>query len=276
MRKLAIEGVGFYTTAPGTSYTNATICTGNTNVMRDCRRAIITDIWGDVQGTAAMIKLTAPELHDPTNGIVLYPVASVVTPLRDSFGDVVPPQTTVTVQMQGSATGGDIENGVMVVIYEDPPFGVPNFLTADELAFWGEKELSIPNTISTGTAGDWSGSEAINAEVDQFKANRYYALAGAITQVECAGIRYVGPDFGNLGFVIPGDPDAKVDTRSYPVQLSRRLAGPGGQRPTIPVINSANKSSTFISALQDENGADPIVNTRWILLRPDFDPNNLQ
>lgn len=271
MRKLAMEGLGFYTTAPGTSWTAATMCTGNPNVIRDCRRALVTDVWGDVQGSAAMIRITAPELHDPTNGILLYPAAGIVVPLRDSFGDVVPPQTTLSIAMQGSATASDIENGQVVILYEDPSFGVPNFLTADELAIWGEKEFDCPNTISTGTAGDYSGSEAINAEVDQFKANRYYALAGAITQAECCAIRYIGPDFGNLGVTVPGDPDAKVDTRSYFVNLSRRLG-----RPTIPLINSANKGATFISAQQDENGADPIVNSRWILLRPDFDPNTLQ
>lgn len=269
-RKLALEGIGFYTTAPSTTWTTATICTGNTNVIRDCRRARIADVWGDLQGTAGMIRITAPELHDPTNGILLYPTASVVVPLRDGFADIVPPQTTLAIAMQGSGTGGDIENGVLQAVYEDAPFGVPTFLTRAELDFWGEKEVDIVNTISTGTAGDWSGSEAINAEVDVFKANRHYALVGADTQVECAGIRYVGPDTGNLGVVVPGDPDAKQETRSYFIRLSERLG-----MPTIPVINSANKGATFISALQDENGADPIVNTRYILLRPDFDPNVL-
>jgi hypothetical protein len=48
-----------------------------------------------------------------------------------------------------------------------------------------------------------------------------------------------------------------LDTRengSYLVDLAKRTG-----LPLVPVFNSGNKSAVFLDALQDENGADPIV-----------------
>jgi hypothetical protein len=76
---------------------------------------------------------------------------------------------------------------------------------------------------------------------------------------------------GNLGVGGPGGATFKIDTRQYFIDLSLKYGITG-----IPVINSANKNATTIACHIDENGADPIVSTRWLLLDEAFNPNLLQ
>jgi hypothetical protein len=110
------------------------------------------------------------------------------------------------------------------------------------------------NTIATGVAGGWSGSEAINAEFPNFKANTDYALVGYIVSAECLAVRWLGSDTGNLGVGGPGWIERPDLTSEWFIQLSNRF-----DLPLIPVFNSSNQGAFLIDAAQDENGADVTV-----------------
>jgi hypothetical protein len=110
------------------------------------------------------------------------------------------------------------------------------------------------NSISTGTAGGWSGEEAINVEFDNFKANTDYALMGYLVSAECLAVRWRGSDTGNLGVGGPGTIDQRDLTARWFCTLSDEFG-----LPLIPVFNSANKSSILVDCAQDENGADVVV-----------------
>ena len=119
------------------------------------------------------------------------------------------------------------------------------------------------NTIATGTAGGWSGEEAINAEFDNFKAHTDYALMGYIVSAECLAVRWRGSDTGNLGVGGPGNIAPQFGTNNWFVDLSDRYG-----MPLIPVFNSANKSAILIDAAQDENGTDVTVTSIFAQLTP--------
>jgi hypothetical protein len=276
MRTGALEVVGGQVTAPSTTFTALTVNTGNTLTVRNSPRgAYLLDVWGNFQGTAGIVRITSPRLHDNVNGIYLRPKAATVVPLKSRYAQALVSQDTLAIEAQGSATGGDIEIVGFNWYYPDLPGSNGTFLHPGELATWGTGQImAFENTISTGTAGGWSGAEAVNAEQDQFKANRWYAILGYVVQVASGNkpgsIQYISPDFGNLGVGGPGDDTYKIETRNYFVNLSAEYGVP-----LIPCFNAANKGATTIAAHQDENGADPIVNTICALLKSEFDPNLL-
>src|SRR5574342_434300 len=133
---------------------------------------------------------------------------------------------------------------------------------------WGISQRIFPNdvltvelTIATGTAGGYSGSEAINVEFDQFHAGGQYALVGYTVDTECCSVGWRGADTGNLRIGGPGDETERELTGDWFVRLSRASG-----YPCIPVFSAENKGASAIDAVQDENGADVTVNSIFVEL----------
>jgi hypothetical protein len=171
------------------------------------------------------------------------------------------PQDTLTAQLAGSATAGDIETACLLLYYEDVPGAAGRFITPEDLKARGVNIIGVQNTLALGTAGGYSGSQAINTTNDQFKANTDYAMVGYVVDTECACVRWTCVDFGNLGIGGPGCDDFKDVTTNWFERLSL-----GTKLPMIPVFNAANKNNFLIDGAQDENGADVIVTTFFVEL----------
>jgi len=263
----ALEIIGVQATAPGATQAAFSAVTGNSLTIRDSVKPIWLSAIGQSRQAAGFLRVTSPLLHDAVQGIQMHaPIGQSVT-LWQGVQRLYA-QDTLVVQGTGSATAGDIEQAFLIVHYEELP-GVDAYLIDKrELISRGEDIYTSLNTLSTGTTGGWSGSEALSAEVDQFKANTDYALIGWVlgSTVAAGAIRYVGQDWGNLGVGGPGlitMPSAAHQTRDWFVQVSK-LTG----MPSIPVMNASNKSNTTVDALVDENGGDPIVSTIMVRLAP--------
>jgi hypothetical protein len=71
-----------------------------------------------------------------------------------------------------------------------------------------------------------------------------------------------GPDTGNVRIGVPGNDLDNEQAATFFAMLSRAY-----DEPMIPVINSGNKGSTYIGALQDENNASPVVSWYLALLK---------
>ncbi len=253
-----------FVTAPDTTLTNLTMATGNTLTVRGVdsnKKAMLISAWADNQ-TAGVLDVRSPRMHDNVVGWQSRVVASIVQPLYPlGFQQRLYPQDTLTVQLSGSATAGDIETASLLLYYEDVPGSAGRFITPKDLKLRGQNIIGVQNTLALGTAGGYSGSQAINTTNDQFKANTDYALVGYVCSAECATIRWNCVDFGNLAPGGPGCDDMKDVTVNWFERLSLAC-----DLPLIPVFNAANKNNFLIDGAQDENGTDVIVMSYFVEL----------
>jgi len=260
----ALEILAGFATAPSTTITALTMSTGLTNTIRNCgddTEVKLLNAWADVQGVG-ILQARSPKMHDNVRGISMVTAIAEVDPLLPrGFAQRLYSQDTITFGISGSATAGDIETGCFLIYYPELPGIDARMITADELRSRGRGIMGQVNTIATGTAGGFSGSEAINAEFDNWKANVDYALVGYTVDVDCAAVRWIGSDSGNLGVGGPGNAKDRQLTSKWFIDLSDN-----NDLPLIPVFNAANKSSILIDAAQDENGADVTVTSLFVEL----------
>lgn len=262
----ALELLAGFVTAPSTTFTALTMGSGNSATIRNTRegkKISLLQAWADNQA-AGNFRIRSPKLHDNVQGIRLGVVASEVCPLLPiGASQRLYAQDVLTLELTGSAVGGDIESAAVLVYYEDLEGIAARLITADDLAKRMIHIFTVENTLALGTAGGYSGEEALNVEFDQFKANTDYALLGYLVSVECAAVRWRGSDTGNLGVGGPGTEVLRHLTSRWFVMLSTEL-----NMPLIPVFNSANKAGILIDGVQDENGADTTVTSILAELTP--------
>lgn len=260
----ALEINSGFVTAPSTTLTALTMATGNSLNVRafnDPSKAWLLTNWTDSQGVG-QFQMKSPKFHDNVQGINIGTVISEVQPLMPlGIPQKLYSQDTISALLSGSATAGDIETAAWLNYYEDLPGADARLAHWDEVKDRIESIMISTNTLSTGTAGGWSGQEAINAEVDNWQANRDYVLLGYQTTLECAAIRWQGSDTANLGVGGPGNESFKELTSWWFRRLSVAF-----DLPLMPIFNAANKSSILIDCAQDENGADPLVTSIFGLL----------
>lgn len=255
----ALELISGYVTAPDTTITALTMCTNNSKTIRNSpldSNIQLLSAWVTSQ-TAGILQIRSPRLHDNVDGIQFNSVADnnkVLFPLG-AMQKLIS-QDVLSIGLSGSATSGDIEQASLLVFYEDLPGIEAKFINADELKSRTKNIMTVSNTLALSTSGDYTGSEAINAEEDNFKANTDYALIGYQVSAQCGCVRWSGSDIGNLGVGGPGNAaDADV-TREWFKLLSEKF-----DLSLIPVFNSANKGAILIDGQQDEDGADVTVNS---------------
>ena len=255
----ALELITGHVVAPSTTNTTLTVAVGNTLTVRNhefASPAALIQVWADNQSDG-VLRIRSPRLHDQVQGIRLDILASELAPLlpRGATQRLFP-QDTLTVDLTGSATGGDIETACLLVYYGDLPGIDSQLMRPEEVMPRIRHIVAVENTLALGTAGGYSGEEAIDAEFDLLRANTDYAILGYLVDVECAAIRYRGPFSGNLGVGGPGADTKRELTRDWFVRLSMDY-----DLPLIPVFNAADKSNILIDGAQDENGTDVTVTT---------------
>jgi hypothetical protein len=209
-------------------------------------------------------------MHDNVQGLRFDTIASEVQPLFDPmFPERLYPQDTLTVDLSGSATAGDIESAALLIYYPDLPGQAARLIDPATLKSRFQRLYTCENSLATGTGGGWSGEEAINADFDLMRANTDYALLGYLvspvagqTVGECLAVRYRGVDTGNLGVGGPGTDTDRWLTNRWFVYLSERTG-----LPCIPVFNSANRAGILLDAATDENGLDVLVTSIFAELK---------
>ena len=223
----------------------------------------ILQLWTDVQA-AGTGRVRSARLHDNVQGMRFDTLVGDIRPLMPwGIAQRVYANDVLAVELAGSATAGDIESIVLLLYYPDLPGISAQFVGPDALQSRGRNISMVENTIATGTAGGYSGGEAINVEQDQFHAGGKYALVGYLCDTETTAICWRGPDTGNLRVGGPGEETERELTADWFVRLSRAY-----NLPLIPVISAENKAATLIDAAQDENGADPTVTSIFVELAP--------
>ena len=244
-------------TAIGATIAALTAASGDSFAVKNSpleKMARILTFWTDVQ-VAGTARIRSGRMHDNVQGLRFDTTVGDVRPLMPwGVAQRVYANDVLSIELAGSAVAGDIEAVILLMYYDDLPGIAGQFITAAELKSRGGNLSFVENTISTGTAGGYSGGEAINVEQDQFHAGAKYALVGYLVDSEASAICWRGPDTGNLRVGGPGEETERELTANWFVRLSTEF-----NLPLIPVISAENKAATLIDAVQDENGADPTV-----------------
>lgn len=260
----ALETLAGFATAPSSTLTALTMSTGLSPTVRnfpESSDARLIAMWSDNQAQG-QFQIKSPRFHDNVQGINIETGVSELYPLSPlGMTQKLYPQDTLSPLISGSGTAGDIETGCWMNYYADLPGVDARLATWEEIKGKIESWMISTNTISLGTGGGFTGSQAINTTVDNWKANRDYALIGYQCTVECAAVRWTGSDTGNLGVGGPGHENNKQLTGSW-FRLISDMTG----LPCIPIFNAANKSSVLIDGAQDENGTDTTVTSIFALL----------
>ena len=260
-----LQVISGFVTAPSTTFTAWTMGAGDSLSVRNTpegNEIRLLNMWADNQA-AGILRVRSALLHDNVQGIDAGVVASEVYPLLpDSRNQLLKPQDLLIVEQTGSAVAGDIESGSLLLYYAELPGADARLATWPQIESRIESYMLVQNTLALGTAGGYSGEEAINAEMDQWKANRDYALLGYLVSAECTTVGWRGPDTGNLRVGGPGNETNRNLTRNWFKELSMATG-----LPCIPIINAANKAATLIDGVQDENGTDATVTSIFALLR---------
>jgi hypothetical protein len=225
------------------------------------KMARILTFWMDVQ-VAGTGRIRSARLHDNVQGLRFDTIIGDLRPYMPwGVSQRVYANDVLNVELAGSAVAGDIETITMLLYYEDLPGIAARFIAPDELKRRAGNISMTENTISTGTAGSYSGGEAINVEQDQFHAGGQYALVGYLCDTEMGAICWRGPDTGNLRVGGPGEETERELTADWFIRLSTAYG-----LPLIPVISAENKAATLLDVLCDENGADPTVTSIFVEL----------
>lgn len=261
----AMQLVTGFVTAPSTTLTAWTMASGDTLAVRNFRdgtQAHLLNFWCDNQA-AGSIQVKSPLFHDDVTGIQANIVASEVYPLMPQFiGQRLYSQDTLSVKQSGSATASDIESGTLCLYYDDLAGADAKLMSPAEIMPRIVSVMTAYNTLSLGTAGGYSGEETIIAEINNWKANRDYALLGYVVSAECCTIGYRGNATSNLRVGGPGNETQKDLTSNWFIYLSQMTG-----KPCIPVFNTADNASILIDGVQDENGTDVTVTSYFALLQ---------
>lgn len=244
-----LDLVSLTSTAPGTGATMAAVSGDSLTVRNGAEGSPIHGLafWTKAQAVGTT-QIVWPSGHDLVRGFRYRNVANdpgIKSPA--GYPAQFRAQDPLTATQVGSATAGDVETAHVLMFYEDLPGIDAHMINLATLRKRGVNILTVEDTVTATAAGSYSGARALNAASDLMKANTDYALIGGIVGVVGGAITVRGTDTGNLrcGFPAVLDP---IQTNNFFLQLSE-LYG----IPCIPTFNSANKASTFIELVQDEN-----------------------
>jgi hypothetical protein len=218
--------------------------------------AEIVQLWA-LAATAGVVRVRSPRLHDQAQGIRLRTLAANSRPLfPDAVNQRLYPQDNLTVEIQGG--GAETDSLSLLVYYPDLPGVDARLATWAEIAPRVVNVLGLEQAVTTGaTLGDYSGSQAVNADFDTIKRNVNYALLGYITDTMITSVGVTGPDTGNLRVGGPGATAPEI-TANWFVYLAEQTG-----YPCIPILNGANIGATTFDVVHNTNAV--AVNVSLIL-----------
>lgn len=242
---LAIDTIVVSAVNPGagpTAFTTA--ASGDSLVVRNfapsasCKLIQLTR-----RGAASgFIRVRSPLLHDNVRGIMF---TSGETPslfaLPERFSQPLYAQDTLIAE--GSGGGAETDLGILTVYYSDLLGAAARLHMQGDITPLIKSVKPVTVSITTSaTIGQWTDTVITTTE-DLLHANTDYAVIGYITSVALGYVAVKGQDTGNLRIGGPGSINVE-DTSDYFSDQSFFH-----QIPFIPVFNSANKGSFFVSTV---------------------------
>jgi hypothetical protein len=241
-----IETVCGYYTATATTgaqaYTAASTQSFNVRATAPNTVATLETVWTS-SADAGYTRIRSPRLHDDVVGIEFQHYVTNTSPVANEyFSQTLYSQDSLIVEDYFTTAPGTNKQTVgFNVYYNDLPGVAGNYMS------WAQVQSRIQSYMgvyvlpqSAATFGNYGTGVALNSSQDFFKANSLYALVGYNTPNNFTAFTILGPDLGNLQVGGPGCTDPLVTNRWFAFQ--DHATG----MPSIPVINSQNKSSTLV------------------------------
>lgn len=248
----ALDTVVVTGTAIGATLAAGTVAPGDNLQVKNAdlqSKVYLLQVWQDNQ-VAGMQRIRSSKFGDAIDGLRTRVLIGVLDPLLpDGITHPLMPQDQLIVELAGSAVAGDIESAVLQIYYERLPGQDARLFTWDQLKPRIVDYATVRLALTIGSTAGYNGARAINADTDLLIANTDYAVLGITGDVETAAVTIKGPDTAGLRCAVPGETTLWHLTNSWFKRLSLATG-----LPTIPVINSANKGSTQLEVVGDENG----------------------
>lgn len=222
---------------------------------RDGSRAYILEAWGGLSANPGEFSIRSPRMHDSTRGLRMAAMFNPTLSGADGDPQLLLPypvktpvysSDTLIAEVNGTATN-NVELDYLVY-YEDLP-GLDQ-----SLATWSDIQNRMVNLVGirvsavAGAAGDYGANRLLNQDDDRLKADTYYAIIGATSQLPCSLLTIQGPDLSNFRVGLPLHWDEQRSGGWF-ADLSVKYG-----IPAIPVINANNRGNTIIQAA-DAGGA---------------------
>lgn len=253
-----IEHIGMSATQPNTGAAAAAIGTDSLTTRNAKGKLRAIAAWAKNQ-VAGFLQLATPTGHDNVRGYrVGVPIGFNIGVLPVGVEMQFQPAETISAQIAGSNTAGDVELASLLMLYDDMPGMSQRLITPQQLESRLEKLTTVDASITATAGPSYGTAEALNSDSDLLLANRDYAVLGATSRTAVHAIHMTGPDLGNARIAVPGDIANPQFTSGFFANLSKATG-----RGCIPVINSGNKASTLIGVSADENAGTFL--TTWYL-----------
>jgi hypothetical protein len=246
-----LDIITFTATAPGAGGAAAAPVTGDSATVQsgpEETSGYLVGLWTKAQA-AGFTQVLFPFGHDMSRNIRYPNIANSPTSvLERGSWQPMKSQDLIQVTQAGSAVAGDVELVCAQIAYPNVGGGSDKFIDSAELDQRIEEMVTINDTVTATAASAYSGARTLNQVTTALKANRDYAVLGALIGITCAALTVRGQDTANRRCAIPGQATVANETKDYFVRLARDQG-----MPLIPVLNAANQGGTFIEVMQDEN-----------------------
>ena len=254
--KMTLDTISWAAVAPGAGGAAATVVAGDSAQVRSTGSIIggqLIGLWTNAQAVG-FTQVLFPYGHDMSRNLRYRNIAASPVNVIPSWAtQPMKSQDLITVTQAGSGVALDQETIHALIAYPELEGGADKYIGLEEFESRCEELVTIEDTV-TATAGSvYSGARAFNAVTTTLKANRNYAVLGALLGLNVGALTIRGQDTANLRASIPGNQLSQPETRDWFVRLSEKTG-----MPCIPVINAANQANTFIETIGNENfGAVP-------------------
>jgi hypothetical protein len=261
----ALEVIGGFVTNPGVATLTAlTPSSGDFFAVRainDADGAFLEDFWFQ-EATPGIARIRSARLHDNNQGFrTIVPTATARGLMPDALEMRIYSTDTLIVE----ATGGAAETDVASLLIRYNNIGGLNA----NLMNWSDVKPRIERIMgqevdptSSATIGAWGPGRAINADFDNFYANRSYAILGYEVNTSVCSVTVKGVDTGNVRVGGPGTTEA-IETRDWFIELSNQSG-----TPCIPIIQANNRGGTLVDVLASTASVACKVSFIMALLTP--------
>lgn len=243
----AIDTIASFQTTVNSTFAAGVMATGDSSVIRNfpptASAQIVAAFYDDVT-TPLGWRVRSPLLHDNVRGIEFQPGATAPAALFPlAIQQRLQAQDALTFELSTAAATGKAL-GVLLLYYTQLPGAMSRLYGVSDIEPLVVNVKPVLVTIGSGanTAGQWFDSVITTTE-NLLHANTDYAVLGATFDQAVACLAVKGIDTGNLRVGLPGGVNNPYGP-DYFIRLCQQTG-----LPCIPVINSANAGSTFVSII---------------------------